>query len=213
MFRIQILPGKLYEGCLLAAIAHAVTVGEYPELNYEHTWDGINYCLNNSCGCRGTITFHHKYIVAAFRDETKVDLCKNALDYFDGASEEIKALADTETLQYLLDDVDGVIKPLITAALWGTWTELFSNDPLELFLENCSDIIKIQLMDFPDAMQAWDDNYEFHDGQDAFIRLLFCKKTCCKDNHPIILAKDEAADLYGDIDECTESLRELNILL
>lgn len=43
MNRIEIEPAKLYQGCLLAAIVHAVAVGEYPELNYEHSWDGINY--------------------------------------------------------------------------------------------------------------------------------------------------------------------------
>lgn len=213
MLHIKISPKKLYEGCLLAALAHAVTVGEYPELRYEHSWDGISYCLNNSEGCRGTITFHHEYIVAAFRDETKVNLLNDALDYFEGASAEIKELAVTETLQYLLDDVDGVTKPLITAALWGTWAELFSNQPIELFLENCSNIIEIQLLDFSDAMKAWNDNYEFHDGQEEFICSLFYKKVSGGGNDLLTLTKGEIAYLYGDIDECAESLRELNILI
>ena len=55
--KIGINPQKLYNGCIFMAVAHAVTVGEYSELNYEHSWDGINYCMNNSRGCHGTITF------------------------------------------------------------------------------------------------------------------------------------------------------------
>lgn len=210
MLHIEISPKKLYEGCLLAALVHAVTVGEYPEFNYEHTWDGINYCLNNSEGCRGTITFHHEYIVAAFREEAKVDLSKNALDFFDGAPIEIKELASIETLQYLLDDVNGVTKPLITAALWGTWTELWSNQPMELFLENCANIFETQLLDFSDAMKAWNENYEFHDGQEKLISSLFHKKVSNEGKASIKLTKSEAANLYGDIDECLESLAELD---
>ncbi len=41
--KIEINPQQLYNGCIFMAVAHAVTVGEYPELNYEHSWDGINY--------------------------------------------------------------------------------------------------------------------------------------------------------------------------
>ena len=48
MERIKIKPRQLYQGCILAAIIHAVTVGEYPELNYEHSWNGFNYCMDNS---------------------------------------------------------------------------------------------------------------------------------------------------------------------
>lgn len=46
MEKININPKELYQGCMFAAIIHAVLVGEYPELNYEHSWDGINYSMN-----------------------------------------------------------------------------------------------------------------------------------------------------------------------
>ena len=45
MVKLNINSSKLYEGSLQAAITHAVAVGMYPELNYEHSWDGINYCM------------------------------------------------------------------------------------------------------------------------------------------------------------------------
>ena len=41
MYEIPIEPRQLYEGCILAAIAHAVSVGLYPELDYEHSWDNM----------------------------------------------------------------------------------------------------------------------------------------------------------------------------
>ena len=213
MMHIEIIPQKLYEGCLLAALAHAVTVGEYPEFNYEHSWDGMNYCMNNSKGCRGTITFHEKYIVAAFRDENRVVSSKEAINYFEGAEAEIVELANAETLQYLLDAADGVTNPVITTALWGTWEELFSNQSMEIILDNCANIIENQLLEFSNAMEAWNDNYEFHDEQESLIKTLFSKKMSEGSSKAITLNNDEVDMLYGEIDECAESLRELNILI
>ena len=64
------------------AVAHAVTVGEYPELNYQHSWDSINYCMNNSQGCRGTITFGKKYIIAVFQDTSVKMPYQDAMNFF-----------------------------------------------------------------------------------------------------------------------------------
>lgn len=91
--KIEINPQQLYNGCIFMAVAHAVTVGEYPELNYEHSWDGINYCMNNSRGCRGTITFGDKYIVAVFQDVSAKAQYQDAMNYFKDAPETIIELA------------------------------------------------------------------------------------------------------------------------
>ena len=103
MVGIDINPKQLYEGCIEAAIAHAVAVGMYPELNYEHSWDGINYCMNDSQGCRATITFHNEYIVAVFQDIHKADWNTDALSFFSEAPQKIIQLAKDEALQYVLD--------------------------------------------------------------------------------------------------------------
>lgn len=118
--KIEINPQQLYNGCIFMAVAHAVTVGEYPELNYEHSWDGINYCMNNSRGCRGTITFGDKHIVAVFRDVSAKMQYQDAMNYFKDAPETIIELAKKEALQYVLEDIDGQTKPCITVAFWGT---------------------------------------------------------------------------------------------
>lgn len=59
-----------------------MAVSLYPELNYEHSWDEINYCMNDSQGCMATITFQNKYIVGVFQDIRQVDLIKDALEKF-----------------------------------------------------------------------------------------------------------------------------------
>lgn len=45
-------------------------------------------------------------------------------------------VAKEEALQYVLEDVNGVAKPVITAAFWGTWKRMFSTQSLADILSN-----------------------------------------------------------------------------
>lgn len=103
MNKIDIEPVKLYNGCILAAIVHAIAGG-----GYEHSWDGINYNMNDGQGCRATITFHSKNIVAVFQSIKSYRNRKETNDYFRGAPEEIIEIAQNEDLQYVLDDANGI---------------------------------------------------------------------------------------------------------
>ena len=76
---------------------------------------------------KATITFHPQYIVAVFQDISKFNLQSDVYDYLSGIPDNILEIAKSETLQYVLNDIDGKRKPIITAAFWGTWRELFSN--------------------------------------------------------------------------------------
>lgn len=212
MEKININPKKLYEGSIQAAIVHAVTVGEYPELNYEHSWDGFNYCLNDSQGCRATITFHPECIVAVFQNVARIDMAKSFEDYFDGASKRIIEVAKEEALQYVLEDMNGTIQPVITATFWGTWAELFSNQTLDEIFDKGGYIIKNQLLDYKEALKQWDDYYELDENQKELIHSLFNRKLKNADEQ-IVLSENETKGLYGDIDECRESLGELNIVV
>ena len=122
--QLSIKRQALWEGCMLASIAHAIMTAHYPEFENEQSWDGINYSVQDSGGTRGTITFHPQYIAAAFRNERSSRLSakegfKEAASYFEGAGGAILRLAEEEALQYLLDDVNGKTLRLITAAFWG----------------------------------------------------------------------------------------------
>lgn len=212
MYEIDIIPNQLYKGCLLAAIIHAVAVSEYHEFNYEHSWDGVNYCMNNSQGCRGTITFDSEYIIAVFRDESQVDMDKDGMNLLDGIPDPILAVAKQETLQYVLDDMFGEVRPVITAAFWGDWETLYSSQSWEEILCNGANILHNQLLDDISAFQAWDDEYGLNNQQMELVQSLLQKKLENKDQL-IKLSKDEMKCLYGDIDECRESLQELGIFL
>ncbi len=210
MMEININPKQLYEGCIQAAVTHAVAVGMYPELNYEHSWDGINYCMNDSQGCRATITFHNEYIIAVFQDIDKVDWNTDALSFFEGAPKEIIKIAENEALQYVLDDVNGVVKPVVTAAFWGTWDKLNSVQAFDCVVENGGHIIRSQLLPYNDAMDEWRDYYGLDSKQISLIQKLFHAKIGSNGGE-FILHDDEMKSLYGDLEECLVSLGELNI--
>lgn len=209
--KIKINPQKLHNGCIFMAVAHAVTVGEYPELNYEHSWDGINYCVNNSQGCRGTITFDKKYIVAVFQDISAKTPYQDAMNYFKGAPEAIVELAKTEAFQYVLENIAGEIKPYITAAFWGTWDELYSMLEYGEFMKNSAHILDIQLMEIHEALKTCDDYYGLTDEQMDLILFLSKQRAKTDFSMPIILKKTDA--LCGDMDEIRVSMDELNIKL
>ena len=210
MLEININPKRLYEGCIQAAISHAIAAGMYPELNYEHSWDGINYCMNDSQGCKATITFHEKYIVAVFQDIKKVNWNTDALAFFDGATKEMFEIAQNEALQYMLTNVDGVVKPVITAAFWGTWDKLNSVQTFDSIVENGGHIIRSQLLPYDNAMDEWRNYYDLDSNQISLIQKLFNAKIGSSDEMHI-LHDDELKLLCGDIEECLVSLGELNI--
>lgn len=208
--KIPVDPRRLYEGCVFAAIVHAVTAGEYPELNYEHSWDGYNYSMNDSQGCRATITFHPQYIVAVFQESSKCDYRRAADEYLADMPEKILEIARSEALMYVLRNRAGEDVPVITAAFWGTWNELCSGQSWEEIVENGGHIIERQLLDRAEAWVQWDDYYGMNNRQMDLIASL-CKRKMENHGEKIYLLAEEMDSLYGDQDECLAALGELNI--
>lgn len=63
-----------------------------------------------------------------------------------------------------------------------------------------------------DSLIQWDDYYGLNDGQMNLVESLFERKII-KGETETRLNAEEIRNLYGEIEECEESLRELNILL
>ena len=59
----------LYEGCYLASISCAVMSAKFPELSFEHSWDGASYSVQDGFGSRGTVTFQNDVCVCAIRSD------------------------------------------------------------------------------------------------------------------------------------------------
>lgn len=218
IIRLNCSTTQLWNGCILAGIAHAIMVGEYPFMANEQSWDGLNYSVQDSCGQRGTISFRDNYCVAAFRNDNSVRMKApmNLEKFFEGADDFIVRLAHEEALQYLLlDDRDGKVVPVITTAFWGK-KELMANDTLEDLLNNGGALIENQLCDITEAVERWKETYEMNDEQINLMMSLYERKINNPDQ-PIKLSKKEISsiDIQSDegMIESKASFKEMNILL
>lgn len=207
---------QLWEGCLLASIAHAIMVAHYPEQANEHSWDGMNYNIQDSSGTRGTVTFCSEYFVAAFRNEDsdRVSNIKQAKEYFEGSPKEITNIAETETLQYLLEDVEGKTNPLITTAIWGIGETLTTRDSFDDMLENGGYLLDYQAMDLRSAKEAWSEYYDMSSKQCKLMDEIF-KRKIVNPKEVIYLSKSEIALIETDdpdgLEESRISFEEIGI--
>ncbi|WP_436970094.1 hypothetical protein [Lysinibacillus sphaericus] len=181
-------------------MAHAIMVAHYPELSNEHSWDDINYNVQDSSGARGTITFNPNYVVGAFRNEFSEREYIDALDYFNGAPKEVNQLAVNETLQYLLDEIDGDTVPVITTAFWEGDVGTYSNDSFEDFIENGGFLIESQTKDIETAINEWKEYYDMSDSQINLLYSIFERKIS-NPSGEIILMDSEIKMIQSDDEE------------
>lgn len=210
---------QLKKGCLLASLAHAIMVAHYPEVANENSWDGMNYNIQDSEGTRGTITFDLEYCVAAFRrDDSKrinsVNTIKQAKEYFEGASNEIVKLAETEALQYLLEDIDGRAIPLITTAFWGIGERMFTTDSFDEMYENGGFLLERQVMDIEESIEAWVEYYDMSSQQCDLLKTIF-KRKLAEPDKTITLTTAEIEMIGTDdpegLEESKNSFEEIGV--
>jgi hypothetical protein len=209
---------QLWKGCILASIAHAIMVAHYPDLSNEHSWDGINYNVQDNAGSRGTITFHHDNFVAAFRNDNSNRFIMGSLldEYFIGVKKEIVELANTETLQYLLEKVDGdgQITPVISTAIWGSGNKLFSGDTFDEMLRCGGFLLKKQVLDLNSAIEAWNKYYDMSKQQLELLKSIYDRKIASY-ARKIFLDRDEmkmiGTDAPDSLYESKISFEEIDI--
>lgn len=200
---------ELWKGCILASLAHAIMVAHHPNLSNEHSWDELTYNVQDSSGGRGTITFSTDYVVAAFRNDHSERLNKGnyAISFFEGAPIEVMKIVESETLEYLLDDFQGSVKPLITASFWGTDNKCFSVDSQETLYEQGAYLLEYQLMDFEEALESWKEYYDMSHEQSELLTSLYNRKIT-RPMDSIVLTKKEIQSI-GTYDE--EGLNESEV--
>lgn len=187
----QLNKKSLWNGCILASIAHAIMVAHYPELSYEQSWDGENYNVVDGSG-RGTITFKSHYFVGAFRSDnfTRTDI-STALDFFTGAPKDVMELAKDETLEYLLvENEDGTIAPSITTAFWGDNDTITSVDNIVRIVQCGGYLLDRQTMEIRSAIESWRDYYGMTSEQVDLLRSIYDRKVN-NPNQSIMLTKNE----------------------
>lgn len=218
-FKLNITVTELWRGCILASIANAIMASHYPEISYEHSWDGFNYNIQDSCGIRGTITFDSNYCIGAFRNDNSYRILNNNKPndfkyYFDTSKSKIIKLAQSETLQYLLDDVNGVVVPSITTAFWSDQDTLLSLDSLEKMFENGASILKRHMFCFELGVESWKENYDMTQEQISLLKFIYFKKIENPLNF-IMLSKSDIDKIgvseYELLEISKKSFEEINI--
>lgn len=207
----------LYEGCYLAGISCAVMSAKFPELSFEHCWDGINYSVQDGFGSRGTVTFQDNFCVCAFRSDNSERLSKfyPYTHYFENCPSRILRLAEEEVLQYLLDENNGVILPVITACFWSNGNKLESNDSWDDIFSNGGDILIPQLSSFEIGLEHWKNYYEM-DLEELNLVVRIFKERVANPNRDIRLVDDvEILARYGleGLSEAKQLLESMRIYL
>lgn len=204
---------QLYEGCMLASIVHAIMVRKYPDLAYEHSWDGINYSTNNGLGCRGTITFSSKYTVAVFRDENVIT--QNMELFFDTSDIDLMNVANEEALQYMLESRDFGIFPTISSAFWGIHEDIFSRYDFSYLNTYGVHLIENQIRKIEEAMGYWIEYYEMDKDEVRLAMKLFHLR--CNEPETIIKLNEIDLDILSENgiiqNECISSFNEVGIII
>ncbi len=185
---------RLWRGALLATIAHAISVAEDPQLSYELSWDGINYSRQDSQGTRGTVTFAPAATVAVFRDDSSDRTPWRSANQYElnwflrGIPEDLERLARDEALQYVLDEYDGKVSPVITAAFWGYADSLTAAEPWTDVVRHGAHLLSTELLEPEDAIAEWTDYYDLSDEQSTLLRGLH---NCRVKNDKFTLSESE----------------------
>lgn len=161
IFEFPIDKTKLYDACILSTLYHLVGELNNPLFSYEQSWDGNNYHMINDEG-RGTITFFDDGFVGAFRIEGSNRLKeKFGIDkILKEMPEKCREIAENVTLQYLLEDVDGVVQPSITTIIWNINGKTLSFDDFNTFQRENAELIMPHISSEQDMMNYYMEYFE-----------------------------------------------------
>ena len=227
---------QLYENCVYSSIAHAIFVLKAPFFSAEQSWDGMNYCFNNFEGTRGTISFDLTagVMAGAARDDTSARRNRypefKATELFKNATDNVKRLAEKETLEYLYDEVNGSTQPTATIAFWSTGGEIGIDDDIKGFRNNGGEYLFTISVTYDKLREHWREQYELSEAELSAVDLIFERfnshKKITLDDVPVIkqkcveapskkrgLFKKPQEELPNGYEECLTSLGELGIII
>jgi hypothetical protein len=213
-FDLGFTRSDLWRGTILATIAHGIFTAGHPELAHEQSWDPPNYNLQDSQGSLGTITFGQEGTVGIFfdlhspRNPLSIEAAYDLDERLAEMPAPLRALANEEALQYVLQDYRGENIPLITAALWSEDDRLIAAEPWSSVLSNGGHLIQSHLRPTEEAVSEWRTQYGFNPAQVELLRSLFDRKLP-PGNRPVVLAATEMGVLLEGGAEGLELSRDL----
>ena len=212
----QITFDELYQHCIYASAAHAVANLRFSFFSYEQSWDGDNYSFKMSS--EGTISFDfNKKIIAGALKEFESPRFRQypeyqAIELFSDAPDSVRQLADKEALQYMLEEIEGVVLPAATTAFWLDSEGLFIfDDSIDEFWENGGEFIRYLLGSFEELKEYLKAYSDLSEEETALAEHLLRKKMNRNQQNKKkdISGVDKKSEGY---DEFTESLSELGFI-
>ena len=207
---------ELYERCIYSSTAHAVANLRFPFFSYEQSWDGNNFSFKP--GSEGTISFDFdtKIIAGALKEFESPRFRQypefQAVELFSDAPESVRRLADKDALQYMFEEIDGVVLPVATTAFWldSEGLSIF-DDSIDEFWENGGEFIRYLLGPFGELKEYLKDYSDLSTEETALIEYLFDMKM---KGNLLITKKDlSGVDKKSEgYDEFMESLAELGFI-
>ena len=203
----------LYNGCLIASIAHAIMTNAYPELSYEQSWDGMNYSIQDSSGARGTISFSSDYCVGAVRNDRGIlFIGEETLRLMKGFPDAVLQKAKADTLEYLLLGKHGVIQPCVTSMFWADNNSIRYNREFADTFKVDFKLFENMILPKDEAIAKWRAYYKMDSNAIILLESLYqMKKESFFENNT--LSKEQISLFPNNSinNECVESLMELNI--
>jgi hypothetical protein len=212
----------LWRGALLNTIAHAVWITADSLLAYEVGWDGKNYLRQDSMGASSAIHFaDNNTVVGAFFSSksiyqpfNKPDSAYSIEPFLSGIPEDLHILANAETLEYMLQEYDGIAQPIITAAFWSSGTNLIAAMSWKEVWTNGAYILDIELTPLESVFKTLAVNLDLSLDQIDLIQSLFRKRGMDRSS-TIVLDEKEYRTLISQgnagIAQAQELLSAINI--
>lgn len=226
---------QLYDNCVYSSIAHAIFVLKEPFFSAEQSWDCMNYSFLYG-STRGTISFDlsGKILAGAARDDTSRRRSRypqfKAIELFANASENVKRLAEKETLEYLYDEVNSSTQPTATIAFWSVGGEIVIDEDIEEFKANGGEYLFIISVGHDELRDYWQEQYDLSVEELSAVDLIYerfkARKEIRLDEVPVIkhkranapakrlgLFKKLKKENPNGYEECLTSLGELGIVI
>ena len=211
---MNITKNDIYNGCLIASLAHAIMTNVYPELSYEQSWDGANYSIQNSSGIRGTITFEKDFCVGAIRNDTACSISAESIrEYMRSFPSNVVQKAYNEALQYLLLEKDGIVSPYVTSIFWADNNALYFEEKIIGHIKEDFALLENILLPTKMALKKWQEYYDMDSNAIELISFLYQHKI--NDFTSMIKLNEKQRKLIPGAcinSQCIESLKELNIV-
>lgn len=177
---------QLWDGALVASIAHAVGSAKYPDLSSMQSWEGDNYSFQDYMGSHGTICFgmsvdrEPRSCVGGVVGGKSERFGANSSDPAHVAAlladvpRSLSSLVDVLP-DYFLVNAGNATYPVLTAVMWSEGDRLASNDTWDDFVKQGSGHFRL-LLEPQSLITAWGEQYGLDADEVTLVESLYARR-------------------------------------